>query len=76
MTQGAQQTQQQMLELTKQHQQLMTEMGEVSRSVEVSSQHMNNSSTQLGLLSANLKQAADVLDSRLQAVTETLAGSR
>ncbi|MGE6776466.1 anti-phage ZorAB system protein ZorA [Vreelandella titanicae] len=75
VTQGAQQTQQQMLELTKQHQQLMTEMGEVSRSVEVSSQHMNNSSTQLGLLSANLKQAADVLDSRLQAVTETLAGA-
>lgn len=75
VTQSVQQTQQQMVELTTQHQQLMTELGEVSRSVEVSSQHMNNSSTQLGLLSANLKQAADVLDVRLQTVTEALAGA-
>ena len=75
VTQGAQQSQQQMLELSRQHQQLMTEMGAVTRSVETSSQHMNSSSTQLGLLSNNLKLAADVLDVRLQAVTETLAGA-
>lgn len=75
VTQGAQQAQQQMVELTRQHQQLITEMGTVSRSVEASSQHMNSSSTQLGLLSVNLKQAAEVLDTRLQAVTESLAGS-
>ena len=75
VTQGAQQAQQQMIELTRQHQQLITEMGTVSRSVETSSQHMNTSSTQLGLLSVNLKQAAEVLDTRLQAVTESLAGS-
>lgn len=75
VTRGAQQSQQQMLELARQHQQLIIEMGTVSRSVEASSQHMNNSSTQLGLLSVNLKQASDVLDSRLQAVTESLAGA-
>lgn len=75
VTQGAQQSQQQMLELARQHQQLITELGTVSRSVEASSQHMNNSSTQLGLLSVNLKQAADVLDGRLHAVTESLVGA-
>lgn len=75
VTQGAQQSQQHMLELARQHQQLITELGTVSRSVEASSQHMNNSSTQLGLLSVNLKQAADVLDGRLHAVTESLVGA-
>jgi cysteinyl-tRNA synthetase len=33
---------------------------------------MNNSSTQLGLLSANLRQAAEVMEGRLQAVTDSL----
>lgn len=75
VTEGAQQSQQQMLELSRQHQQLVAEMGAVTRSVETSSQHMNNSSTQLGMLSANLKLAADVLDTRLQTVTDTLAGA-
>lgn len=75
VSQGAQQAQQQIIELTNQHQQLMAEMSNVTRSVESSSQHMNNSATQLGLLSANLKMAAEILDSRLKIVTDTLIGA-
>jgi DNA repair exonuclease SbcCD ATPase subunit len=72
VTDGTQKTQQQMLQMAEQHRQLMAELGNVAQSVEASSRNMNNSSTQLGLLSANLKQATDVLDTRLQAVTSSL----
>jgi len=72
VTEGAQQAQRQMAQMAEQHSSLMTELAGVARSVESSSQHMSNSSAQLGVLSANLKQAADALDARLQAVTSTL----
>lgn len=72
VTEGTQKAQQQMVQMAEQHSQLMRELNTVTRSVESSSQHMNNSSTQLGLLSTNLKQATDVLDRRLQAVTQSL----
>lgn len=72
VTDGTHKVQQQMMQMAEQHRQLMTELGKVTQSVETSSRNMNNSSTQLGLLSANLKQATDVLDTRLQAVTSSL----
>jgi hypothetical protein len=72
VTDGTHKVQQQMMQMAKQHRQLMTELGKVTQSAETSSRNMNNSSTQLGLLSANLKQATDVLDTRLQAVTSSL----
>jgi hypothetical protein len=72
VTDSTHKVQQQMLQMAEQHRQLMTELGKVTQSVETSSRNMNNSSTQLGLLSANLKQATDVLDTRLQAVTRSL----
>lgn len=72
VVEGAQQSQQQMAQMAEQHARLMGELENVTRAVESSSQHMNNSSTQLGLLSANLKQATDVLDARLLAVTDSL----
>ncbi|NVK41173.1 MAG: anti-phage defense ZorAB system ZorA [Oceanospirillaceae bacterium] len=74
VTEGTQQAQKQMLQMAEQHRQLMAELGVVSRSVESSSQNMNRSSTQLGLLSTNLKQVTDVLDTRLQAVTSSIEG--
>lgn len=55
--------------------QLIVKLGEVSKSVETSSQHMNTSSTQLGLLSNNLKKSVDLLDIRLKNVTESLKDS-
>lgn len=58
--------------MAEQHSHLMRELSTVTRAVESSSQHMNKSSTQLGLLSTNLKQATDLLDSRLLAVTRSL----
>jgi len=72
VTEGTQKAQQQMAQMAEQHSQLMHELNTVIRSVESSSQYMNKSSTQLGLLSTNLKQATDVLDRRLQAVTQSL----
>ncbi len=72
VTEGTQLAQQQMARMADQHQQLMRELAAVTQAVENSSQHMNSSSTQLGLLSTNLKQATDVLDARLHAVTSSL----
>lgn len=69
---GAQKTQQQMIEMADQHKSLMLELKSVTGAIETSSQNMQNSSSQLGLLSTNLKQVTDVLDIRLQAVTESL----
>lgn len=75
VSEGVTSTQQQMSSMAEQHRELLTELSAVTRSVEASSQHMSNSSTQLGVLSSNLKQAADVLDERLKAVTESLEGA-
>ncbi|MCX2779246.1 anti-phage ZorAB system protein ZorA [Microbulbifer thermotolerans] len=72
VAEGTQQAQRQMAQMAEQHRSLMHELNAVTRSVESSSQHMSNSSTQLGVLSANLKQATEILDTRLQAVTASL----
>ncbi len=74
VAEGTQQAQQQMVQMAEQHRQLMAELNSVTRSVESSSQNMNNSSSQLGLLSTNLKQVTDVLDKRLESVTTSLEG--
>jgi hypothetical protein len=72
VTEGTQKSQIQMVKMAQQHEHLLEQLSTVSQSIEASSQNMNRSSTQLGLLSTNLKQATDVLDTRLKAVTDSL----
>lgn len=72
VTEGTQKSQTQMVNMAQQHEHLLEKLSTVSQSIEASSKNMNRSSTQLGLLSTNLKQATDVLDTRLKAVTDSL----
>lgn len=62
-------TQQQSQQMAVQHQQLMTHLQKATEASATSSKHMESSANQLGLLSANLRQASDVLGQRLEAVT-------
>lgn len=75
VSQGVQKTQQQMIELGGQHQQLMSEMKEITKAVQSSSQNMSSAASQLGLLSSNLKMATDVLDKRMETVGLALQGA-
>jgi len=63
-------TQQQSRQMAEQHQQLMTRLQQATEAAATSSKHMDSSANQLGLLSANLRQAADALGQRLEAVTQ------
>lgn len=62
-------TQQQSRLMADQHQQLLGQLKQVSEATAQSSKHLDSSANQLGLLSANLRQAADTLGQRLEAVT-------
>lgn len=66
---AVQTTQQQSQQMAVQHQQLMTHLQKATEASATSSKHMESSANQLGLLSANLRQASDVLGQRLEAVT-------
>ncbi|MEN1205935.1 hypothetical protein AAIG93_36090, partial [Pseudomonas aeruginosa] len=60
---AVQATQQQSRLMADQHQQLLGQLKQVSDATAQSSKHMDSSANQLGLLSANLRQAAtDVSD--------------
>lgn len=72
VAEGVHNTQQQMLQMGEQHKQLLSELRSATEASERSSQNMNSSSTQLGLLSSNLKKTAEVLDTRLHEVTVSL----
>jgi len=65
---GVQATQQQSLQLASQHEALMQRLQQVTESVMQSSRHMDSSANQLGLLSTNVRQAADALGQRLEGV--------
>jgi hypothetical protein len=65
-------TQQQSRQMAEQHQQLMTRLQQATEAAATSSKHMDSSANQLGLLSANLRQASDVLGQRLEAVTQSV----
>lgn len=66
---AVQATQQQSRLMADQHQQLLGQLKQVSDATAQSSKHLDSSANQLGLLSANLRQAADTLGQRLEAVT-------
>lgn len=66
---AVQATQQQSRLMADQHQQLLGQLKQVSEATAQSSKHLDSSTNQLGLLSANLRQAADTLGQRLEAVT-------
>ncbi|NRF48439.1 anti-phage defense ZorAB system ZorA [Pseudomonas stutzeri] len=66
---AVQATQQQSRLMADQHQQLLGQLKQVSEATAQSSKHLDSSANQLGLLSANLRQATDTLGQRLEAVT-------
>lgn len=69
---AVQATQQQSRLMADQHQQLLDQLKQVSEATVQSSKHMDSSANQLGLLSANLRQAADSLGQRLEAVSHSI----
>lgn len=69
---AVQANQQQSRQMAEQHQQLMTRLQQATKAAATSSKHMDSSANQLGLLSANLRQASDVLGQRLEAVTQSV----
>ncbi|SUC88754.1 methyl-accepting chemotaxis protein [Pseudomonas aeruginosa] len=69
---AVQATQQQSRLMAGQHQQLLGQLKQVSDATAQSSKHMDSSANQLGLLSANLRQAADSLGQRLEAVSHSI----
>lgn len=70
--------QQQSRQMAEQHQQLLTRLQQVTDSAAQSSKHMDSSANQLGLLSTNVRSAADLLGQRLEQVTHQIeqAGSQ
>lgn len=64
--------QQQSRQMAEQHQQLMMRLQQATEAIATSSKHMDSSASQLGLLSANVRQASDVLGQRLEAVTQSV----
>lgn len=69
---AVQASQQQSRLMADQHQQLLDQLKQVSEATVQSSKHMDSSANQLGLLSANLRQAADSLGQRLEAVSHSI----
>jgi len=70
--------QQQSRQMAEQHQQLLARLQQVTDSAAQSSKHMDSSANQLGLLSTNVRSAADLLGQRLEQVTQRIkqAGSQ
>ncbi len=69
---GVQATQQQSRQMAEQHQQLMGRLQQASDAAATSSRHMDSSANQLGLLSTNVRQAAELLGQRLESVTQRI----
>ncbi|QXW30389.1 anti-phage defense ZorAB system protein ZorA [Aeromonas sanarellii] len=70
--------QQQSRQMAEQHQQLLARLQQVTDSAAQSSKHMDSSANQLGLLSTNVRSAAELLGQRLEQVTQRIeqAGSQ
>lgn len=64
--------QQQSRQMAEQHQQLLVRLQQVTDSAAQSSKHMDSSANQLGLLSTNVRSAADLLGQRLEQVTQQI----
>jgi hypothetical protein len=69
---AVQTTQQQSKLMAEQHQQLLGRLQQVSEAAATSSRHMDSSANQLGMLSANVRQAAELLGERLESVTQRI----
>ncbi|MDF9776721.1 hypothetical protein OKW11_003678 [Pseudomonas baetica] len=69
---AVQATQQQSRQMTEQHLQLMGRLQQASEAAAASSRHMDSSANQLGLLSTNVRQAAELLGQRLESVTHRI----
>ncbi|PPC76766.1 chemotaxis protein [Pokkaliibacter plantistimulans] len=66
---AVQATQQQTRLMAEQHQQLLGQLKQATEAAAQSSKHMDSSANQLGLLSANVRSAAELLGQRLEQVT-------
>lgn len=64
--------QQQSRQMAEQHQQLLARLQQVTDSAAQSSKHMDSSANQLGLLSTNVRSAAELLGQRLEQVTQRI----
>ncbi len=69
---AVQTTQLQSRQMAEQHQQLMGGLQRATEAAATSSRHMDSSANQLGLLSANVRQAAELLGQRLESVTQRI----
>ncbi|WP_386412783.1 anti-phage ZorAB system protein ZorA [Stutzerimonas stutzeri] len=69
---AVQATQQQSRLMAEQHQQLLGQLKQATESAAQSSKHMDSSANQLGLLSANVRSAAELLGQRLEQVTQRI----
>lgn len=71
-------SQQQSQIMAEQHQQLLTRLQQVAEATTQSCKHMDSSANQLGLLSTNVRSAAEILGQRLAQVTASIeqAGSQ
>lgn len=69
---AVQATQQQSRLLAEQHQQLLGQLKQATEAAAASSKHMDSSANQLGLLSANVRSAAELLGQRLEQVTQRI----
>lgn len=72
---AVQATQQQSLQMAEQHQQLLGRLQQTTEAAAASSKHMDSSANQLGLLSTNVRQAAELLGQRLESVTARIEGA-
>ena len=63
---------QQQEQLSRQNQQLLTSLQSVTNAVATSSKHMEGSANQLGMLSANLRQATELLGQRMDALARQM----
>lgn len=64
-------TQQQSIELAEKHRETLDQLGRVTEAILSSSKHMDSSSNQLGMYSSQVRQASELLGTRM---TEALSG--
>ncbi len=69
---AVQESQRQSSLMADQHQQLLGQLKQASEATAASSKHMDSSANQLGLLSANVRSAAELLGQKLEQVTQRI----
>jgi hypothetical protein len=74
MTDAVKRTQTHMDSVIAQHKEVVGELKTVAASSATSSQHLDNSSNQIAMLSSNLVKTTELFDTRLGEMTETIKG--